>query len=559
MISVLSTNIVSPLGVTTDENYRAVRNGNSKLARYNDWRGIPEPFVASLFDANQRKELHIDGFTLFESIAINSIHEALSKCAIDVDSPRTLFILSTTKANVDELDNEQYTSPGASARKIANYFGLKTEPVVVCNACISGVDAQILALRLLNCGFYDNAIVCGVDVVTPFIVAGFLSFKSLSMTECRPFDIDRTGLNLGEAAATIILSNSNHATGKSKWQLCSGAMSNDAYHVSAPSPKGDGSCRALEQVLIGVNINDLALLSTHGTATMFNDQMESKAIDRMSLAELPISALKGYYGHTLGAAGVLETIITMRAMDDGIILGVRGFEEIGVSGKINISAKERTTDKHSFLKMISGFGGCNGALLYSKRTASSIDMVDRSILHTQHNVKINQQSISVDGECLHFSGTGKALLTEVYKEHIGEYPKFHKMDILSKLAVVATELLVKQNAESCEDTAVILFNRSSSIVADRKHNESIKDKDNFYPSPSLFLYTLPNIALGEIAIKFSLKGETSLYILDHRNEEVMQQVITSAMSHANISRLITGWIDCTDDDCFEADIHLIIK
>ena len=400
---------------------------------------------------------------------------------------------------------------------------------------------------------------CGVDVVTPFVVAGFLSFKSLSTSECRPFDIDRTGLNLGEAAATIILSNDSHAVGLSQWQLCSGAMSNDAYHVSAPSPKGDGSCRALEKVLASVNANDLALLSTHGTATMFNDQMESKAIERMSLTSLPISALKGYYGHTLGAAGVLETIITMRALDDGIILGVRGFEEIGVSGNINISTNERSTDRKSFLKMISGFGGCNGALLYEKKATPSNDITEKVALRTQHRVNINPQSVVVDGETIPYTETGKALLAAIYKDRIGDYPKFHKMDILSKLSIIATELLVKQDEDHSDGTAVILFNRSSSIVADRKHNETIKDRENFYPSPSLFLYTLPNIALGEIAIKFNFTGETSLYILDCRNEEIMQQVITSAMSHANISRLVTGWIDCTDNDYFEADVQIITK
>lgn len=563
MISVLSTNIVSPLGYTTEENYRAVRNGCSKLARYDAWRGIPEPFVASMFDAEQRAELQITGYTLFESIAIYSIKDALSRCTIDIDSLRTLFILSTTKANVDELDSSNYLAPGASARKIANYFGLKNEPIVVCNACISGVDAQILALRMLSSGKYDKAIVCGVDVVTPFVVAGFLSFKSLSIDECRPFDIERTGLNLGEAAATIIFDANISNDGCKRWQLCSGAMSNDAYHVSAPSPKGDGSCRALAKVLSGVDIESIALLSIHGTATMFNDQMESKAIERMRLTSLPISALKGFYGHTLGTAGVLETIITMRAIEDGVILGVRGFEEIGVSGNIDISAKERSTDKHAFVKMISGFGGCNGALLYKHNPYPSESEANSVCISSKHRVAINQQSVVVDGKELAVTGTGKSLLANIYKNIVGDYPKFHKMDTLSKLALLATEFLVRTenigNEDSIEQTSVILFNCSSSIIADRKHNETIKDKDNFYPSPSLFLYTLPNIALGEIAIKFNFTGETSLYILDGRNDVIMQQIVTSVMNHTSISRLITGWVDCINDDCFEADLQILTK
>lgn len=557
MISVVATNIVSPLGFTTDENYRAVRGCRSMLARYDCWCGIPEPFVASLFNDEQRDKLRIENHTLFESVAIRSIKDALEHCNVDVKSPRTLFILSTTKANVDDLGKSYYLSPGESARKIANYIGFVGAPIVVCNACISGVDAQLLAFRLLSSGEYDHAVVCGADVVTPFVVTGFLSFKSLALEECRPFDIERTGLNLGEAAATIVFS--RDTDGDNAWRLCSGAMSNDAYHVSAPSPKGDGSYRATSKVLEGVAINDLALLSLHGTATMFNDQMESKAIERAGLSDIPLSALKGYYGHTLGAAGVLESIITMRALDDGIVLGVRGFEEIGVSGRVNISATEREAKGCTFLKMISGFGGCNGALLFSKRPCDKEQIPEDVSLRVRHRAKITHNSVVIDGRNMPCEGMGRTLLTTLYKSCVGDYPKFYKMDTLSKLALLATELLVREEGVSAEPCSVVLFNRSSSIIADSKHCESIQDVENFYPSPSVFLYTLPNIALGEVAIRNNFTGETSLYILEERDEEVMRRVIKSIMKQPDITRLITGWINCDAEDNFEADLQIITK
>lgn len=563
MSLVLATNVVSPLGFTTDENYRAVREYRSKLARYDLWRGIPDPFVASMFDAEQRARLSIEGYTLLESIAIHSINDAIACCKVDVQSPRTIFIFSTTKANVDELDADQYLAPAATARKISNYFGFESEPIVVCNACISGADAQLLAYRLIENGEYDNAVVCGADVVTPFVVAGFLSFKSLATEDCRPFDIERTGLNLGEAAATIVFGRFDAEENGSKWQLCLGAMSNDAYHVSAPSPKGDGSCRAIEGALNGFDASDLALLSVHGTATMFNDQMESKAIERMALTSVPISALKGYYGHTLGAAGVLETIVTMRALDDGIILGVRGFNEIGVSGKVDISAMERKTTKNLFLKLISGFGGCNGALLYAKQPQPSEhhSKVATLTLNVLHKVSITPQSVLVDGRQLPIVGSDRSLLTEIYKDYVGDYPKFYKMDALSKLVFIATELLIGRDeaAGDAEPCSIVLFNSSSSIVADRKHNATIKDVANFYPSPSIFLYTLPNIALGEVAIKHNCTGETSLYIIDRKDERTMREVVESIMSQSDIKRLITGWVDCGDEDHFEADLQILTK
>lgn len=563
MTRVVATNITSPLGFTTEDNYQAIKSGSSLLKRHDSWHGIPTAFTASLFTDEQMEAISIDGFTRFESIAIHSIKEALGHATIDLASQRTILLLSTTKANVGELaetpekDND-YLSPGATAKKISKYFGIATDPIVICNACISGVTAQLLADRLISDGFYDTVIVCGADCQSAFVVSGFMSFKSLSPDECRPFDIERLGLNLGEAASTIIYKKSIVDDNKT-WNLISGCLTNDAYHVSAPSPLGDGSYAAISHTIKDYKIDDIALINVHGTATMFNDQMESKAIERASLSSIPIQALKGYYGHTLGASGVLESVITMRALDEGVILPTRGFSEVGVSGKITISNLEQTTDKRTFLKIISGFGGCNGALLFAKNQATEKTTSVKSIdLKEVHNVFLTSDSLNIDGQKVSTSAHGKELLTEIYKNHIGDYPKFYKMDIFSRLVFVVSELLVQleEKENHSKEHAVILFNRSSSIVADRNHLSTINDADNFFPSPSVFLYTLPNIVTGEIAIKNSFKGETSLYILNDKNEELINQVIKASVS-SNTHSIITGWVDCSDENTFEADIKIL--
>ena len=269
MIEVLATNITSPLGFSTEENYRAVRAGSSALACYEGWRDIPERFAASIFSEEQIAKIGIEGFSRFESLVIYSIKEALNHCKVDIASPRTLLVLSTTKANIDELRLEgesRYLAPGATAKKIALHLGMASEPVVVCNACISGVTAQVVAERLISEGMYDTVVVCGADIVSPFVAAGFLSFKSLSPEPCRPFDIERLGLNLGEAGSTIIF---GRAEGKNeRWKLLRSYLNNDAYHVSAPSPVGEGSVVAIERVLQGVDIEDIGTVCVHGTATM---------------------------------------------------------------------------------------------------------------------------------------------------------------------------------------------------------------------------------------------------------------------------------------------------
>jgi 3-oxoacyl-[acyl-carrier-protein] synthase-1 len=254
---------------------------------------------------------------------------------------------------------------GMAAKQMTDYFHNPNTPIVVSNACISGVCAQIQAMRELESGHFDYVVTVGADVQSAFIVSGFQSFKALSVDPCKPFDANRTGLNLGDAAATIIYTRKDNTT-ENDWVACRGAIRNDANHISGPSRTGEGSYRALRAVLGDVNPEKLAFINTHGTATLYNDEMESVAIERTGLAQVPVNGLKGYYGHTMGAAGILETILSMQATDDNNILATRGFETLGVTHPLMLSNQNQPTDKRAFIKLLSGFGGCNAALLMAK-------------------------------------------------------------------------------------------------------------------------------------------------------------------------------------------------
>lgn len=571
MIYRLSDNVISPLGETTEENYQALKAGRSALCRYTGRWGIPEPFTASLFTDEQTAALAVEGLTRFESLAFRSAEKAVKASGIDVSGNRTLFILSTTKANVELLsgdaEKDALYAPGAAAKRIATALGVTTEPMVVCNACISGVAAIVLALRLLNAGLYDDAVICGADVQSKFTVSGFQSLKAVSEESCRPFDIERLGLNLGEAAATLVVSGTcpkNHTVQEQQfWTIERGAVRNDAFHISSPSKNGEGARMALSAVLQGIgNADSLAFINAHGTATMFNDQMESVAIERAGLSTVPVNGLKGYFGHTLGAAGLLETIISMAAIDDHTLLATRGFEECGVSGKIRLSAEHRTTDKQHFIKMISGFGGCNGTLYAKKELPTAFTPQSQTVVPTTktHTVRLTPTSLNIDGRDVSAQETGASLLTWLYKQHVNDYPKYYKMDGLSRLGLIATELLLKQEGhqrfEACEDRAVILFNNSSSVGADRKYLASIAETD-YFPSPSVFVYTLPNIVTGEIAMRNLYHGETSFYITNRRDDQLAWDVVCASFADPATKSIIGGWIDYQDDSHFEANLYIV--
>lgn len=373
MIRKIADNIISPLGLTSEKNYQAVVSHNSALSFYEDAFGLPEPCFVSLLD-RQVVSTAFNGlggtssYSFFEKLCILSISRALINAAIDSQRTDVVFVLSTTKGNIDSLAINLESEAGyigVSAEKIAGFFGNPNKPIVTSNACISGVCAQIAAIRLLLAGEYKYAVVVGADVLSRFIISGFQSFKALSYENCKPYDKDRIGLNLGEAAGTMILERVDKVD-SDDWIYVGSSIHNDANHISGPSRTGEGSFRVLVDILKSIRQEDIAFVNAHGTATVYNDEMESIAIHRAELEEIPVNGLKGFYGHTLGAAGVIEMILSMQAIDNKVILPTRGYETPGTTYHLNLSNSVRKTEKQGFIKILSGFGGSNAGIAYKK-------------------------------------------------------------------------------------------------------------------------------------------------------------------------------------------------
>ena len=178
-------------------------------------------------------------------------------------------------------------------------------------------------------------------------------------------------------------------------------------------------------------------------------------------------------------------------------------------------------------------------------------------------VYINPETVIINGKPLEHREKGAALLTELYRAHIGDYPKFFKMDTLSKLGFVASELLLqaegKPRFEPREDRAIIFFNKSASLQADTAYQATIQDAENFFPSPATFVYTLPNIVTGEIAIRNQYFGETSFIVLPDRDPQIMARQLQNAFQDPMTESILGGWLDCTDENHFEAEIYLLYK
>ena len=179
-------------------------------------------------------------------------------------------------------------------------------------------------------------------------------------------------------------------------------------------------------------------------------------------------------------------------------------------------------------------------------------------------VVLNQGYVSVNGRELEHEASGNALLTELYRNHIADWPKFFKMDTLSKAGFVASELLIKElgehrlgSEEFAQGRAIVLFGVTASLCADRNYQETIQDKDNYYPSPALFVYTLPNIVTGEIAIRNHWRGETSFYVTEAPDAAQMAFHLACAFQDQVTDSILAGWVDSSRNDDFQAFMTVV--
>ena len=287
-------------------------------------------------------------------------------------SDKTAFILSTTKGNISLLKNENTLPEGVYlsnlAQKLANFFGFKTKPIVVSNACVSGVMAISVAKNMILSGKYKEAFVVAGDEIAEFVISGFNSFQAIASELCKPYDKNRNGINLGEATASLFITSTPSENEKFRFKVLGDSAVNDANHISGPSRTGDGLFASINNAMKEANVSaeQIDFISAHGTATIYNDEMEAIAFNRMNLQNVSLNSMKAYYGHCLGASGLLESIISMESALHNTLIPSKNFEEMGVSKDLNIITENQSAEIKYILKTASGFGGCNAAIVLEK-------------------------------------------------------------------------------------------------------------------------------------------------------------------------------------------------
>ena len=377
-IYITDYNCITPLGFNVASNWKALLEGKSGVALHQIIDN-QDAFYASMinsedldkvfstiFSTAQHSSLK---FTRLEKMLILSIRPLIERHRI---TEHTALILSTTKGNISLLKNQTELPEGVYlsklAGKIADLFGFKTKPIVVSNACVSGVMAIAVAKNMIQAGKYHDAFVIAGDELSEFVISGFNSFQAIGSGPCKPYDKNRNGINIGEAAAAVYITSAPAENEKFRFKILGDSAINDANHISGPSRTGDGLYGSIRNAMTeaGVSAEQIDFISAHGTATLYNDEMEAIAFNRMELQHAPLNSMKGYYGHCLGASGLLESIISMESALHGILIPSKNFEEMGVSQPLNVIKENQPATIKYILKTASGFGGCNAAIVLEK-------------------------------------------------------------------------------------------------------------------------------------------------------------------------------------------------
>ncbi len=358
---------ICPLGNTLEGIFKEMALGNTGIKKMPDAFGLGKEEFAGIIPDELITEKESTRLRGMLCTSINSTINGLKDSAT-INAESTRVILCTTKGEIDKLETE-----GAEAAQLYNLstflqnkYSLAYRPIVISSACVSGLLGVINAAKMIRSGIAENVLVIGADLVTKFTLSGFISFYATATTPSKPYDKNRDGINLGEAAASVVISSNADIYKDVLGKYLGGASANDANHISGPSRTGEGLYRSINSAFeeSKLSADEIDFISAHGTATAFNDEMEAIAFNRLEMNNVPLNSMKGYFGHTLGAAGLLESLIGLQSLKSKLLLKSYGFENAGVSKPIKVLTENQKGRFKTMLKTSSGFGGSNAAAIF---------------------------------------------------------------------------------------------------------------------------------------------------------------------------------------------------
>ena len=393
-VAITGMGIISAIGMNVEENYHSLIHQKHGLSRLQNFDSIHKDqiFVGEIKMTNDALATFLNlstnhNFSRTAMLGLCAVKEALENASIkDVNEYKTGFISSTSVGGMDITENyflnyedlpemQKYISShdaGASSQQIANSIGLKGFVSTISTACSSAANAIMYGARLIKSGKLDRVIVGGTDALAKFTINGFKSLMILTDEFNQPFDVNRKGLNLGEAAAYLVLESDEIVKKSNKkviGYLAGYGNANDAFHQTASSDNGEGAYLAMKKAfeIADIQPNQIDYINVHGTATNNNDLTEGRALLRIYEDNLPnFSSTKPYTGHTLAAAAGIEAVFSLLSLQNNVVYPNLNFqspiEELNIFPTTTLVKK----DIQYVLSNSFGFGGNCSTLIFSK-------------------------------------------------------------------------------------------------------------------------------------------------------------------------------------------------
>lgn len=393
-VAITGMGILSAIGASVEENFNALLSGKTGISVIENIETIHKDSikVGEIKKSNEEllQQLQISGDNDFSRTAMLgaiAAKQAVENAGItNINDYKTGLISATSVGGMDMterffydyLENEENrryihaNDGGNSSHNIADYLGLQGTVTTISTACSSAANAIMLGARLIKSKKLDRVIVGGTDALSKFTINGFKTLMILSDTYNTPFDNNRKGLNLGEAAAFLVLESEEIVQKENKKVLAyvSGyGNANDAFHQTASSENGEGAFLAMEKALKVANLSpeNIDYINAHGTATQNNDLSEGRAIQRIFGKDVPeFSSTKPFTGHTLAAAAAIEAVYSVLALQNNIIFPNLNFQEKMEEFDLVPETKLKQKNLKHVLSNSFGFGGNCSTLIFSK-------------------------------------------------------------------------------------------------------------------------------------------------------------------------------------------------
>jgi len=388
-IAITGMGIISAIGMNVRENEFSLLNNRHGIKKYSVKNNLihQEKLVGEILRSDEEfySELNLNpekAFTRSTLLGLKAAKEAVQSANLDLnDGLSTGFISATTVGGMDatekyyfdflDSDNHKKFIPtqncGVHAEQIAKKLGIRDYVTTISTACSSAANAIMLGARMIKAGLLDRAIVGGTDSLSAFTINGFSSLMIYSDEHCTPFDDNRKGLNLGEAAAYIVLESEKSAKGKNVLGFLSGyGNANDAFHQTASSDDGEGAYLAIKTALeiAKLKTEEIDYVNAHGTATPNNDLSEGKSLLRVFENVPDFSSTKAFTGHTLAAAGAVEAVFSLLALKNQMVFANLNFQtpmsEFDLIPQTEMKQKKIKTILSNSL----GFGGNCSSLIF---------------------------------------------------------------------------------------------------------------------------------------------------------------------------------------------------